>query len=371
MASTRERPDSFHGGFLPPDEKLLFDHSLTFEPLPPEIRERRIQELREQMKNQEGEFVLVVTRSWETHGIGPVSRTFQTFQYVEECWHLGIITPPLLTRKGFNLIIHTPKYALSIQEGGYEEKIKTRGGSISKYSKTNDDRLEAPLKPDKKRPPNSPTPGLALEIIIGDEAVTAWFENLVETRMSQRYGQDFLKDLEEKGPNYYEEFKSRFSNIKDLVTFREMQKALGREIPLSEEESQKIDAEMNKRKVAALNELERLVRQERELLIKLAQIHKIKLPRITFGLDDHIYEEQVSQDEQDLRAIRSIPVNEEVGRIRGRIKEALEKAIKLEMHSDSWVFTRESTPGKTINIDVPRFIRGLCEYYEIKIPKKT
>ena len=149
-----------------------------------------------------------------------------------------------------------------------------------------------------------------------------------------------------------------------------MQAVLGRQVNLLPEDvQQRINAETERAKLEILENIEKLSSQEIQLTQRLAQTRGIKLPRITFALDDPSYERQVREDEEDLRIIKSIPVTEERRRVQSQIQSEINKAFELGLHKDPWVIVQEPTPGKKIEIDVPSFIQGFCQYYEIPIPQ--
>lgn len=315
------------------------------------------------MEGHEGEFVLVVTRSWESRSLGMLRRIW----HVEESWYLGLITSPYLSQTESHLRVHTPKHALSEDYKGIQEW----DGDIFSFVKTVIDMLEAPLKPDRRIIRNAPSPGLALEIVVGDKAVTSWFENLAHNIMIKKYDQNNLDFWKEHNPQHYEYIRSRFPNTPHLVKFKEMQNILGRETSLTPENEEKIEVEIKRQKIQLLKEIEELVEKESQYLARLAQIKGLKLPRITLGLEDAGYEKEVRQDEEDLKWLKSIPVNEGVINIRDSIRRALKKALELGLHQKPWLITQEIRPGKKIEIDAPRLIKVYCEYYEVTTHSKA
>lgn len=338
----------------------------------PEVLDRKVQSLKDELPKHEGQFVLMVLRRWKQTGWDMPEHL--TPYVLEENLYLGVIRPPFLQQRppepmrGFS--ISSDKHVIASERSG-RDSVKLVAGPIEDYLasmwKLDMPVGERPGDRERFHLSENKEGELALEVIIGDEAVNGWFLNQAQYGRMTVEARQFIEDPKSP-PEGVARVKARHFDADVLISYQKIQALLGREITnLPSEIQAQVEAKVLKQKEQVLISLETLTQQELELTKELARIRGIKLPRISFGLEDDTYEREVQQDEGDLRIIKSIPINEERRRIQAQISLQLQKAFELNMHKDPWVIIREPVPGKTISIDVPRLIFGYCQYYEIPI----
>ncbi len=328
----------------------ILDHSITTTTLLPDANEtiehkfQQLSELKKNLQRHNGEFVLVITKEWERAIMAGRSGSL-----MKTTFYIGIIKEPFLemySGVGSNFGISTEKHVVT--DSYYREHPSVYEGSIKSWDISSywlgRPIGEMPIKheevgcfpsgrrhweEEREKEPK-------LEIFVGDEAVSNWFI---------------------KGNG--------------LLFFHKLQSLLGRTISLPQKFQNKVDTEIQNQKLVILQEIDKLTKIEKIWAGKLAELGEIKLPRISFPLDDASYERTVREDEEDIRRIRSAPIKDEIKKTKASIQHAIQQAIELEMHKDPWVIVEEQTPGKKTEIDVPKLIRGYAKYYEIPIPQET
>lgn len=320
----------------------ILDHSITTTTLLPDANEtiehkfQQLSELKEKLQQHNGEFVMAITRRWERAVMAgrPGSR-------METEIYLGVIKEPFLDL-GIGLGISTDKYVVTGLYYREHPRVYERSIPISSYW-LGRPVGEMPVKDEdigcfprgrgrwEEERENEP----AIEILTGDKTVSDWF-----------------------------------IKRNDLLFFHKLQVLLGRTISLPPKLQDKVDTEIQNQKLGILQEIEQLIKVEKIWLGKLIEMGEIKLPRVSFPLDDASYERTVREDEEDLRRIRSAPIKDEITKTKASIQHTIQQAIETGMHKEPWVIIEEPTPGKKTEIDVPTLIRGWAEYYEVSIPKE-
>ena len=324
--------------------------------------EQRLHQLEDDLTNHPGELVLVVSQHWETQ--------FSNW-HIKEKLYLGLATAPFFElHPGYVLdfSIVTPKHVAidnypRVGTFRGRDLIAVRDGSIKNFETS----LMFIDKPLLQKRSDSPEESAAFQVVVGDEHVTQWFLDRSKRNMSEQYWQ-----LEIGRSISVRERTEQSEMVRDvglLLLYQRAQNVLGRSIHISPFVQEYVDDEILRRKTHVLTNLDELVQEDRLLTAQLAQMKGIRLPRISFPLDDPSYERQVREDEEDLRIIRLIPVTEERRRVQALIKAEIEKAFEMGMHKDPWVIVEEQALGKKVETNVPQLIRGYCEYYEIPIPQ--
>lgn len=331
--------------------------------IPPDFDpEKRLVELTNDMGKYQSEFVLVVTRNWHTISCGLKPELYT----IDEMAYLGIITPPFILDKDFDIEIETPKHAVidfDINRIHLEPKLASgsiQGWGIFKYE------LELPLE--RKTQEEGAIlafkePGLALQIKVGDEAVRNWFEEKTREHLPEG-----TESLEEQNPELFREIYSNYIRIEALTAFSRAADMLGR--PLVEEPKE-VTEFIEKQKLTIVGELLALKQKEDKILAKLAEIQGMKAPKLGDGIHFADVDKTTAQDYQDLKIIKSIKPTEELNSVRRQIESTLEKAFELKLHHTDWEISQELQSGVTQKINVKRFIHSLCQFYEIPIPQES
>lgn len=299
---------------------------LAFKPLSPEKLAERVSQIKVEMEAHQGEFFLSVEREWHFPGCtGFGYRPKEEDYRIQETVFMGLCTEPYLTVRDSDLELHTPYYVWPYPMGIYKKDKKE--GSIIRYSFE----LERPLpkKREKWGLEVRREPGLALEIFVGDKEVFSWF-------LTHYKG-------------------------KDMLVYPRMAAMLGRsllELPAP------IQEVIHQRKQEILENLLSLVGEDKKLAAQIKRIYQVP------EKGGVLYEGgalTLVEDADDAFFV-TWGQREELVMVRERAKRILTKAIELGMHKGEEVLRREIRPGQTVEIDIAKFIRGFCEYYEVPIP---
>lgn len=333
-------------------------------PLPEEERQDRIKILTREMQDHPGELVLMVVRHWEPYGFDMPED--ETPYGLDTDYYLGVVQESYLEvgDANFSPIKITTNQHVTFDERRPHLGIKRGDGPMTNFRAwaINLDR-KAELGVDNDL--ESGADRKLLEIVVSDRAVGEWIERqATEGRMSR-----WTLRQRERDPQLFEAEKRKNLDVDLLVSFQRMHRMLGKELVFSEEAAGLVEEGLSKKRVEILERLLRLTSDNLVLTRRRAEIKGLKLPRVGFPLEDASYERQVRNDERDLRILKSIPLAEEQRKLQGQIRRELTEILRLGMHEDPWVIIDEPRPGEKTEIDVPRLIRGLCEYYEVPIPR--
>lgn len=200
------------------------------------------------------EAVLVIVRSWERYGFSSGRSVFP--RVFEEELYLGVITKPFLSYHPGNLFedleIHTSKYARS-KNWLRRNKLDFREGSIKGHKiilgnlnnklgpKPKEEKFQFGHFPEPDFPPHiredKKQEKLALEIIAGDQTVTAWFVNDAQFGRMEDYEKEILERREELSKldtetaeyaNWHaNHLKEIHLNLDELISYQRMRAALG------------------------------------------------------------------------------------------------------------------------------------------------
>lgn len=213
------------------DLKMYPQEYLNFRPPAPEETTQRVHQLKEQLATNTGAPILVITREWDRPGepeaywiTGCFSGKLVITHRLMERRFLGIAEDPYLTRDGTLLDIHSPQWVY--YEGRYaDRKLKATQGPFA--------RLVFPLRPStlgtdlegsiydfQGKPIRRPGP--VLEVLIGNENISGYYEDRALDRMRDTYGEDAIPRLKKTKSELYDR------NLDQVVLreFQEMKKAL-------------------------------------------------------------------------------------------------------------------------------------------------
>jgi len=347
MAYTHESPRPAYRRGGKPEEGL---------PLPPQERQNRIQALKKEMRKHEGEFVLMVVRYWER--LGRDMPEGQTPYGLDEVYCLGIIAPPYLQVENQEIIVGMKEHVMFNPHRSYSG-IKRNEGPPRFFL------LGTAWETDLGRFSHLEPDGLThnkelLEIIVGDQNVATW----VEKEAAEGRIPSHLLELKEKSPEFFNKVKERQFDTNLINIFQRMHMALGKELLLSEETTQKLNGELNKIKVNVLTAIDELLQQEDQLKGRIRNIFDfVKKGGGILPVDGGI---TVVEDEDDAK-VATWDLQEKSAEIRRNIKSKLGRALELGMHETERTIEVEIRPGHKEVLDVRRFIRGLCENYEIPL----
>lgn len=157
-------------------------------------------------------------------------------------------------------------------------------------------------------------------------------------------------------------FKTR--SLLDLYPL--VAKQLGRELKSLPPESEKALLE-RKRKI--FSNLQEAVEKERNLRKKLEGIKNIKAPKAGDGIHFADIDRNTEDEIEDLKIIKSIPLNNEHKEILGKIERYIGEALDFGIHKTPWIIKKDLEPGK-VEINVPQTVMNYCEYYDFPEIKK-
>lgn len=337
-----------------------------FTPLSPEEQKQQIASLHQQMQAHDGELFLVVHRQWEPFNAG-------YDHSLKEARYLGLTQAPYIESDGRFLTVYTPRFAYCENHSWplSEGQIYTGGPNIGPtYPFIPPSEIGAPLQERRRKLAQDRELGVAAEIVVGDEKVTAWVQHQAEEGRIDRFSQKTLEYWQRTDPSRYLAEKERYVSPATLLMFYRLEKALGRVAQLPETLEVRLEGALRTKRLAILAELEKLSFQEQALLGPLEAALKTQVPRIPLGIDDGSYERDVAKTEAELRIIQSVPIQRNMERVRGQIVQQLKRAFIYDMHQEPRTFSIHPRPGITQIIDVPELIKGYCEGYKVALPTK-
>jgi len=145
---------------------------------------------------------------------------------------------------------------------------------------------------------------------------------------------------------------------KDKIDYVKALDLLGQEVPL--EMRKHYDKFVHDQKTGLVDSLKQLMRKERELGGKNQSVYD----SISTGVHSSGVGLTVVEDEDDA-AFVSAGSSAELDKVKSQIRNHLRKAAELRMHKDDLKLKQ----GPGIEMDVSKYISGMCEHYEVKVPE--
>lgn len=324
--------------------------------------DRYLSEIKEEATKHEGEFVLVISRHWQKTSFDmPEERTHYM---VEQEIKLGTITAPFIEAEGGMGYLHiaTPKFAELSNRLWGKDIVEVKKGPIEDFWVLKHF-INMPLdgKSVYQAGIDAKNPGVALEIIVGDEKVRQWFEGEVNRDVDEHM-------LKIKNEKLREECIRNHRYLQPFSDFIRLADKIGRPVT---DVPKDIEEYIEGQKLRVVSKLLELAEAEDKILKRLADIKGVKYVPLGNGINFADIDEQGSDDLEDLKILRSIQPNEDLKRLQAKAKRCLEVAFGWGMHENDWKIEKEEKPGVTTTIDVKRLIHGLCQYHEIPIPQEN
>lgn len=274
-----------------------------------EETKQRFDNLLENMKSHKGQFVLMITRSWEPT-LFDAPRTRNDY-LIEENTFLGIVKKPFIKDLDQTFEIVSKEHIN--MRNRFDRKMELQKGNIKPSFRFSKYDLERPLK--EQADLLRGRTGVALKIVVGDQAVMDYFDDMTWPNII--ISKSDREEMQRVQPELFNLQKESWYDIGPLVTFAKMANKLGRPLP---ELSQDVEEEIN--------------REKKQIIEKLLILSK------------------------------------KGGNIEWEVKSTVAQAFELDMHKDNVVISEEIQPGIKTEIDVPKFINSYCQLYRIPLPKE-
>jgi len=277
-------------------------------------------EIKTQMEEHQGEFVLVIERRWDRHIAGGP----------DEHLRLGIVAEPCISQRegDVDLEVITPLQSTVLPFG----QVKVDEGPIRGILGT---LLNCPLEKREGDFFSLGDPGVRLEVVVGDEAVMSRIKR------------------EERA----------------VANFAKMTRGIGRPLEDMEDFSQEMVELLEGSKRNLVENILGLVSTEREISNELRKIQGGKDVHLGNGLDFVGLDQQAEADFEDGKKIRSIKPTEDLTVIRRRIRGKLVEAFDLGLHLTDLKLEKEERPGLKTEVDVRVLISNLCQSHGVPIPQ--
>lgn len=295
-----------------------------YQPLPEDQRNQRLVDITEQMSQHAGELFLVTTKRWELvkRGWSGCFGGVPDQYLLDEENALGVVTEPFVSQENVFLRFYTPHKVV------IGNMVRERGGVFADrnpdigptYPKLYANALEAPLE--RRDRLYGENPGRALDVMVGDQVVLDHVVRVAAEGKMNDFDKMQMKILKEEDPQKYEEARLNIFNPDTVLRFQRMQEALGRTaLFLPQEILELMEVEMRRRKEEVFKSVEEL----------------------------------------------------EIGKVRGWFSgvDIIRRAIELGLHQEERIIQREVVPGKVMVIDVPVYVQGMAEKYQVDLPKKS
>lgn len=315
------------------------DFCLVYFPKEPE-KAKQLHNLENQLRQHPGEFVLLKIIESEAHGHIFLSdgKPHPDLYHWEEKVQVGIIsegTPLNIDVKSGRIIIAPEKHSYINTWRGSKSFLENESISIPWWKF---DQL-----------------GRSLESVYSNDYPSLQHSQPTEEQINSRGEKDIAMEILVDDDEVFKYFKNH--SLLDLYPI--VAKQLGRELKKLPVESEKA---FNERKKGVFTNLQEAVEKERDLRNQLEQIKKTKASKIGDSIHFADIDQNTEDEIEDLKIIKSIPLNNEHKEILNEIKTSLKEALDLEMHQTPWIIKKDLDPGK-VELNVPEIINSYIEYY--------